>query len=135
MIHSNGSGIREMNGPDALLDSNIVIYLSKKELPLSFLNQFKSIYISVITYIEVLGYKFSDSNEERYVKELVSFFTVRFVDQKIADYVISLRKILPIKLPDAIIAGTALVDELYLITRNIEDFKRTDCTLLNPFSD
>lgn len=124
-----------MNGPDALLDSNIIIYLSKRELPLSFLNHFETVFISVISYIEVLGYNFPDKKEEEFVNELVSLFSVRFVDQKIAEYVIDLRKLLPIKLPDAVIAGTALADGLCLITRNIEDFKKTDCTILNPFND
>jgi len=49
-----------MNGNSALLDSNIIIYLSKREVPLSFLDQFDEHYISVITYMEVLGYQFRD---------------------------------------------------------------------------
>jgi len=49
-----------MNGNRALLDSNIIIYLSKREVPLSFLDQFDEHYISVITYMEVLGYQFRD---------------------------------------------------------------------------
>ena len=43
-----------MNGNSALLDSNIIIYLSKREVPLSFLDQFDEHYISIITYMEVL---------------------------------------------------------------------------------
>jgi hypothetical protein len=31
-----------MNGNSALLDSNIIIYLSKREVPLSFLDQFNN---------------------------------------------------------------------------------------------
>jgi predicted nucleic acid-binding protein len=38
-----------MNGNRALLDSNIIVYLSKREVPLSFLDQFDEHYISVIT--------------------------------------------------------------------------------------
>ena len=39
-----------MNGNSALLDSNIIIYLSKRELPLTFLDQFDEHFISVIYY-------------------------------------------------------------------------------------
>ena len=124
-----------MNGSKALLDSNIIIYLSKRELPVYFLDRFKSVFISVITYMEMLGYNFTDSLEKDFVNELISIFNVRFIDQKIADAVIDIRKKYHIKLPDAIIAGTALVDGLCLITRNIEDFKNTDCTILNPFDE
>lgn len=41
-----------MNGNSALLDSEIIIYLSKREVPLSLLDQFDSHYISVITFMK-----------------------------------------------------------------------------------
>lgn len=52
-----------MNGNSALLDSNIIIYLSKREVSLSFLDQFDEHFISVITYMEVLGYQFRNPKE------------------------------------------------------------------------
>ena len=122
-----------MNGNSALLDSNILIYLSKNELPFSILDQFATLFISVISYMEVLGYRFNNSKEENFVKELVSMFNVRFIDQEIAENVIDIRKQYRIKLPDAIIAATANTDDLCLITRNIEDFKNIDVRILNPF--
>jgi predicted nucleic acid-binding protein len=45
-----------------------------------------------------------------------------------------LRKTHKIKLPDAIIAGTALTYNLTLITRNISDFKNMEgLKVVNPF--
>ena len=73
-----------MNGNSAKLDSNILIYLSKNELPLVFLDQFDSLFISVISYMEVLGYTFRDSEEENFVKEIMDLFNVYFIDQEIA---------------------------------------------------
>jgi len=122
-----------MNGNSALLDSNILIYLSKNELPFPILDQFEALSISVISYMEVLGYRFNNSKEENFVKELVSMFNVRFVDQEIAENVIDIRKQYRIKLPDAIIAATANTDDLCLVTRNVEDFKNIDVRILNPF--
>jgi len=124
-----------MNGNKALLDSNIIIYLSKRQLPFSFLDRFESVYISVISYMEVLGYNFANSQEKDFINELISLFNVIFIDQKIANSVIDIRKKIHIKLPDAIIAATAMVDDLCLITRNVEDFKNTECALLNPFDN
>jgi hypothetical protein len=49
-----------MNGNSALLDSNILIYLSKNELPFSILDQFAALFVSVISYMEVLGYRFTN---------------------------------------------------------------------------
>ena len=45
-----------------------------------------------------------------------------------------IRKVHRIKLPDAIIAATALVFGLTLLTRNIEDFKNIpDLDIVNPW--
>ena len=71
-----------MNGNSAILDSNILIYISKNELPLTFLDQFDSLFISVISYMEVLGYTFRDSEEETFVKEIMDLFNVALLTRK-----------------------------------------------------
>ncbi len=122
-----------MSGNSALLDSNIIIYLSKREIPLSFLDQFDEHYISVITYMEVLGYKFRDAEEEEFIRNILGVFRILYIDQKIADMTIEIRKEAHIKLPDAIIAATAKVTNLNLITRNIDDFEKIEIQITNPF--
>jgi len=62
-----------MNGNSALLDSNILIYLSKNELPFSILDQFAALFVSVISYMEVLGYRFSNSKEENTEETTMEF--------------------------------------------------------------
>jgi hypothetical protein len=62
-----------MSGNSALFDSNI-IYLSKREIPLTFLDQFDEHSISVITYMEVLGYRFRDAKEEEFKREMLGVF-------------------------------------------------------------
>ena len=122
-----------MNGNRALFDSNIIIYLSKRELPLSIVDQFDEILISVITYMEILGYNFSNSEEEAFIIDLLSVFKIIYIDRKIADIVVKIRKKKRIKLPDAIISATAISEGLYLVTRNVEDFNDIDVKLTNPF--
>ena len=46
---------------------------------------------------------------------------------------IEIRRIQRIKLPDAIIAATAKVRNLCLVTRNINDFRKVDIQIANPF--
>ena len=122
-----------MSGNSALLDSNIIIYLSKRELALSFLDQFNEHYISVITYMEVLGYKFGDEAEEAFIKKILGAFQILYIDQRIADMTIQIRKEEHIKLPDAIIAATAKVTNSNLVTRNIDDFVKAGIQITNPF--
>ena len=122
-----------MSGNSALLDSNTIIYLSKREIPLSFLDQFDEHYISVITYMEVLGYKFRDAEEEKFIRNILGVFRILYIDQKIADMTIEIRKEAHIKLPDAIIAATAKITNLNLVTRNIDDFGKIEIQITNPF--
>jgi len=123
-----------VNGDAVLFDSNVIIYLSKRELPLSFVEQFDDIRISVVTYMEILGFHFRDSQEEGLVKELVELFETVFINEAIAQKVIEIRRDHAIKLPDAIIAGTAICENLALVTRNTDDFKNLGISLLDPFS-
>jgi predicted nucleic acid-binding protein len=122
-----------MTGRRALFDSNIIIYLSKKEIPYSYIDQFNEHYISVITYMEILGHRFRNKNEEKFIQELLELFTTLYIDREIADKVIEIRKKDRIKLPDAIIAATAISRELSLITRNTDDFKNIEVSISNPF--
>jgi predicted nucleic acid-binding protein len=55
--------------------------------------------------------------------------------QEIVAETIELRKIRKIKLPDAIIAATAIVDNLTLISGNTKDFESIQgVKLFNPFT-
>ena len=122
-----------MTGNKALFDSNVIIYLSKRQIPVSFLDQFDALFISVITYMEILGYPFSNPKEELFIKELLSVFQTIFIDQRIADITVDIRKKNRIKLPDAIISATAISESLELVTRNVDDFSKIDMKISNPF--
>lgn len=88
--------------------------------------------ISVITEIEVLGYNGTDE-EEFVLKSFVRDSEVYNLNSKVVNSCIRIRKKHKIKLPDAIIAATAIVYGLTLITRNTADFNDLkNLELLNP---
>jgi predicted nucleic acid-binding protein len=58
-----------------------------------------------------------------------------YIDRKIADKVIEIRKKNRLKLPDAIIAATAMSKGLFLITRNTDDFRKIEVSISNPFEN
>ena len=79
--------------------------------------------ISIITYMEVLGFSFKDSDELIIIKELLNFFKILDINLDIANCVIEIRQKRKIKLPDAIILATSKLNFCDLMTRNIEDFQ------------
>jgi predicted nucleic acid-binding protein len=85
--------------------------------------------ISFINYIEFLGY--ADVSEV--MKVFISLATVIEMDKSIIDQTILLRKKYRIKLPDAIIAATAITLNLTLVSNNVKDFEKIpNFKVLNP---
>lgn len=75
--------------------------------------------ISAITYMELLGYKFESNEEELFIKKLLSYFIIVYIDEEIANKTIALRKINKIKLPDAIICASCIINKSRLYTNDI----------------
>lgn len=125
-------------GQQYLIDSNAVIdYLSGKlpEKGMSFMNQVINDIpnISVITKIEVLGY---NTTPEAYqlLFGFVDDSVVLGLSDDIVEQTIEIRKGNRIKMPDAIIAATAFVNQLTLISRNTKDFNKIDgVEVVNPY--
>ena len=100
-------------GKPYLIDSNAVIDYLMGKLPASgmvFLDEIINDIpnVSVITQIEVLGFNSSGTTE----KLLTDFFDDAFIlglTDEVVEKTIELRKAHKIKLPDAIIAATALI--------------------------
>lgn len=116
-----------MNGNKALLDSNIIVYLSKNLVKTEDLFEKYSIFnISIITYIETLGYEFTEKSEKELVRNFLNSMNIFSVNRKIAEYVIKYRRNFRIKIPDAIILATAASTESVLVTNNAKDFLGID---------
>lgn len=111
-----------------LIDSNVIInYLSEnlEAAQLDFLDDLfsNSLYVSVITEMEVLGYSMPQEIESVFM-EFIENTEVLTIEDKIVQQTILLRKEYKIKLPDAIIAATALIHQIPLVTFNAKDFKK-----------
>ena len=107
-----------------LIDTNTVIDAQMARLPhtaSAFLAEIinQNFTISFVTYIEFLGY----SDIAKSAEEFIGLADVIEIDKIIIDNCIKIRKAHKIKLPDAIIAATAISLGYTLITRNTSDFK------------
>lgn len=124
-----------MSGKRAVLDTNILIYCAKGQLDfLRLAEDYDELFISVISYMEALGYAFPNSEDQALMEELLTTFPIVHTNQIIADRVVSYRRIRKMKVPDAIILATAGWLEADLITRNLQDFNHVDPTvdLISP---
>lgn len=115
-----------------LLDSNIIIGLAKGRLPLSIVEG-KGLFISDITRLEVLGYHKIKTNEEAVLQLFFKNITIFDISNEVITRAIHLRKEKSMSVGDAIIAATALIRKIPLVTVNIVDFRHVQkLTLINP---
>lgn len=111
-----------------ILDTNTVIdYIGDKLPQNSALAMDKvvndELNISIIVKIETLGFNGEDSEMQK-LKDFLSLAKTYYVDDLTAEKTIDLRKTYrKLKLGDAIIAATALANNLTLISRNTKDFE------------
>ena len=72
---------------------------------------------------------------EQTLIDFVSFSDVYPIDKETIDKTIDLRRKYRIKLPDAMIAATAIVNNLTLITHNIKDFQKiTELQMIDSYT-
>lgn len=106
---------------DFLADTNFLIYLHEgKSFVEPFINY--DFGISFISEIELLGHKNISSDNEKSLKALIRDSFIFNFDDAIKLQTIQLKKKYTIKLPDAIIASTAIIYQIPLITSD-KDFK------------
>ncbi len=122
-----------MNGKAVLLDSNIIVYLSQGILDPSLFERYECITVSIITYMEVLGFRFRSAGEETIIRKMLEMMEIIAISMEIADITVEIRKSMKLKLPDAIILATAKNIEAVLYTANFKDFAAfDDIEIINP---
>ncbi|MCB9202822.1 MAG: type II toxin-antitoxin system VapC family toxin [Flavobacteriales bacterium] len=127
-------------GINYLWDTNTVIYFLQKQFPAdaeAFVDstlQDSPPAISAITEIELLCWKTNNQNDLDVLHQFIEEATIFELEKNIKRKTAEIRKTHRIKLPDAIIAATALIYDLTLITRNTKDFTTIDkLKIANPF--
>lgn len=126
-------------GQRFLIDTNILIYLVKLEIPedKTLLIQKiieSSFNISLVTKIEFLGWNKHTIKGLLLSKDLISKANIIDIDNTIADQAIEIKQKTNLKLGDSVIAATTLINNLTLVSRNTKDFTKVpDLKLYNPF--
>ncbi|MDR2593165.1 MAG: type II toxin-antitoxin system VapC family toxin [Fibromonadaceae bacterium] len=116
-------------GARYILDTNIIIYYLKGQMSsniAAFIEErlfLGNPNLSVITEIELLGWKSASDEQIEVLKDFIKNSNVLELNENIKNKAIEVRRNYKIKLPDALIAATALVHDFELITRNTKDFE------------
>lgn len=110
-----------MSGVEWLLDTNVVIGLLKQQTAAIELIEthpfdLNKAAVSQITRMELLGFPSLMPEEEVAILDFLQNCRVLFIDEKIERQAIRLRRTGHCKLPDAIVAATALGHRLTLLT-------------------
>ncbi|NUQ23103.1 MAG: type II toxin-antitoxin system VapC family toxin [Saprospiraceae bacterium] len=79
-------------------------------------------FVSEITKLEVLGFHRLIAQEKAYYEEVFGFKTLLPITADIIDKAIELRQQRKMCIADSILAATALIHNLELLTRNASDF-------------
>ncbi|WP_340103336.1 type II toxin-antitoxin system VapC family toxin [Rhodohalobacter sp. 8-1] len=126
-------------GVKYLWDTHTVIYYLQQQFPPSsekfidkILDQSEPA-ISAITEIELLCWNAPKENDMVVIQNFIDDSLVFELEKNIKLETAKVRKASKIKLPDAIIAATAILYDLTLLTRNVSDFKNINqLNLINP---
>jgi toxin FitB len=122
-------------GKGYLIDTNVLIGYTGNLLPekgYTFVSDIidEQFNISVINKIEVLGHNTVGKD----IEDFIDLADILELSEDVVNKTIILRKDYKTKLPDAIIAATALVNKLSIITRNTKDFDKIEgLEVINPY--
>lgn len=106
----------------AVFDTNVVVdALNGVDDADREYDQYERVLISLVTWMEVMVGAEDDEDELRDFLE--THFEVMPLDAAIAENAVQLRRRYRLKLPDAIIWGTAKAHNAVLVTRNTKDFE------------
>lgn len=116
-------------GVNYLWDINTVIYYLQQQFPFQAEQFIDSLLakehpcLSAITEIELLCWKTATEQDIAVVHHFINDSLIIELERPIKFKTADIRKQHSIKLPDAIIAATAIIYDLTLVTRNTKDFK------------
>lgn len=122
-----------MNGIDFIADTNAIIYLLSGK-PYMRPYEEARLGVSVITEMELLSFPHITAQELNNLHDLLSDCTIFPLDIFVKERAILVRRTHGIKLPDAIVAATAMEEGIPLITadKGFRKIAELDLRLLEP---
>ena len=112
-----------MNGIDYIIDTNILIYILQGNPKVRYFAQEEGLGISCITEMEVLGKYQISTLEKQIIDRFLNRCYIFEINTQIKQLAINIKQQKRMKLPDAIIAATAIKNKVILVTAD-KDFEK-----------
>jgi len=127
-------------GQEYLIDTCAVIKYLEEIFPpdaLAFMDKLvdENSQVSFITKIELLAWNPPVPEDIRIRAEFLAGSKIHYINDETIEQAIQIRKVTNIKLPDAVIAATAIKGDFVLLSDNDKDFKKVEALglkYLNP---
>ncbi|MCA0366043.1 MAG: type II toxin-antitoxin system VapC family toxin [Bacteroidetes bacterium] len=116
------------------MDTNIALYLFKGDKNIEFILQDSEAYVSFINQLELLGHKNISTLESDWLELFLEECNIIELNEGIKKITIDIRRKFSIKLPDAIVAATAIFLNIPLISadRHFEKIPELTFILYQP---
>ncbi len=112
-----------MSGNEVLIDTNIALYVLNGDREAALLIADSEVYIPYIVRMEILSQQGLSKSDIKAIEYFLSDYPVIDLTKEILEDAITLRRASRLKLPDAIIAATAKLKGIPLVTSD-RDFER-----------
>ncbi|HMV11030.1 MAG TPA: type II toxin-antitoxin system VapC family toxin [Cyclobacteriaceae bacterium] len=121
-----------MNGIDLFVDTNVLINLAEGKSGVDQYLESNNLFVSIISEIELLGWHKITSPQKNYFKNMLSDCSIIGITNPVKELSIQLRQKHKVKLPDAIIAASAMHLDIPLLTfdKGFEQFKDLDLIVI-----
>jgi predicted nucleic acid-binding protein len=111
------------------LDTNAIVYYLKDDtdaVPVlrGVFAQSSPVYVSAVTELELFAFVNLSSDEESLIENLLATMSIIPLDSRIARLAALVRRHYRLKVPDSVIAATAMFTGSILVTRNTRDFRK-----------
>ena len=113
-----------------MIDTNILVYIMQGNPRVRYFAEEDTLTLSCISEIEILGRFQLPSKEKEVITQMLSYCNIVDINSQIKQLAIELKQRYRIKLPDAIIAATAIQQSLTLVTADKGFRKITELDLL-----
>ena len=114
-----------MSGNALLVDTNVALYLLGGDGTVANILHGKDVYLSFITELEPLSYPSIDAEEENAIRGFLNDCVIFDVNSEVKRLAVNIRRSHRLRLPDAIIAATALYLKVPLLSAD-RDFEEVN---------